>query len=281
MVLLLVANGLRKRLDAAYHMAIVALGVGIVGSLLKGVDYEEAMALGVVLCALVPARRHFYRRSSLLAEPLSSDWIGAIALALAGTFALGVFAYKHVDYTADLWWRFAAVADAPRFLRAMVGASAVTLAFAVGRLMRPPVPAPAVLSLVDRARAREVTRRARESNGHLALVGDKSLLFSDSGQSFVMYREHGGTLVALGDPIGLETEAAELLWAFKEMGDRRGSRVAFYEVGRHHLPLYIDLGMTLRKLGEEARVPLTSFTVEGNARRPLRRGLREAEKSGA
>ncbi len=281
MVLLLVANGLRKRLDAAYHMAIVALGVGIVGSLLKGVDYEEAIALTVVLCALVPARRHFYRRSALLAEPLSSDWIGAIALALAGTFALGVFAYKHVDYTSDLWWRFATIADAPRFLRATVGVSAVTLAFAVGRLLRPVMAQHSSLSIEERVRARDVLRRARESNGHLALVGDKSLLFSESGESFLMYREHRGTLVALGDPIGSEREVPELLWAFKEMADKRGRRVAFYQVGRQFLPFYIDLGMTLRKLGEEARVPLTSFTVEGNARRPLRRGLREAEKSGA
>lgn len=281
MVLLLVANGLRKRLDAAYHIAVIALGVGIVGSIFKGFDYEEALALGVVLGALVPARRHFYRRSALLAEPLSADWIGAIALTLAGTIALGVFAYKHVDYTADLWWHFATLADAPRFLRATVGVSVVTLAFAVGRLMRPVKSAHTVLSSEERSRARAVSRAARESTGHLALVGDKSLLFSESGESFLMYREHRGTLVALGDPIGPEREAPELLWAFKEMADRRGRRVAFYQVGRHFLPLYIDLGMTLRKLGEEARVPLTSFTIEGNARRPLRRGLREAEKAGA
>jgi phosphatidylglycerol lysyltransferase len=47
-----------------------------------------------------------------------------------------------------------------------------------------------------------------------------------------------------------------------------------------HLPLYIDLGLTLLKLGEEARVPLAGFSLEGPARRALRRTQRQMERDG-
>jgi phosphatidylglycerol lysyltransferase len=49
-----------------------------------------------------------------------------------------------------------------------------------------------------------------------------------------------------------------------------------------HLPLYIDLGLTLLKIGEEAIVPLRTFSLEGGARKRLRRTRMEvAERAGA
>jgi phosphatidylglycerol lysyltransferase len=55
----------------------------------------------------------------------------------------------------------------------------------------------------------------------------------------------------------------------------------FYEVGTANLPLYIDLGLTLLKLGEEAVVPLDGFSLDGGARKGLRRARGEAVKRGA
>jgi phosphatidylglycerol lysyltransferase len=46
------------------------------------------------------------------------------------------------------------------------------------------------------------------------------------------------------------------------------------------LPLCIDLGLTLLKLGEEAHVPLAAFSLEGGGRRGLRRTVHEVERSG-
>ena len=44
--LLLLARGLQRRIDAAYVLTAILLGVGSFLSLLKGVDYEEAVLLG-------------------------------------------------------------------------------------------------------------------------------------------------------------------------------------------------------------------------------------------
>jgi phosphatidylglycerol lysyltransferase len=48
----------------------------------------------------------------------------------------------------------------------------------------------------------------------------------------------------------------------------------------HNLPLYLDMGLSLLKLGEEGRVPLREFNLEGGARKRLRRVVRVVEADG-
>jgi phosphatidylglycerol lysyltransferase len=91
----------------------------------------------------------------------------------------------------------------------------------------------------------------------------------------------GRSWIALGDPVGLESERAELAWRFRESADRHGGWPVFYEVGANHLPIYIDLGLTLFKLGEEAVIPLAEFSLEGGTRKALRRTRKDAIKAGA
>ena len=279
-LLILLANGLRRRLDAAYHLAVLALVVGIVGSLLKGADYEEALALVVVLAAVVPARPHFFRRVALTSEPLTPGWIAALTLTLLSTAWLGLFSYGRVVYSNDLWWRFATVADAPRFLRAMAGTAAVIVAFALARLLRPAPQRHARPSDGDLARARAVAVHSQDVRANLALAGDKSLLFSESGNSFIMYGVAGRSWVAMGDPLGPAKEHSELVWRFREIAHRHGGWPVLYQVSRDMLPLCIDLGLTLLKLGEEAHVPLAPFSLDGGGRRGLRRTVNDVERAG-
>jgi phosphatidylglycerol lysyltransferase len=278
--LLLLAWGLRRRLDAAWWLTSTALVIGILASLLKGGDYEEALFLTLVLTALVPARRHFYRRASMTSDVLSPGWTAAITLAVGATFWMGLFAYKHVDYSHDLWWEFAVRGDAPRFLRASVGVMGLLLVVALQRLLRP---APAQFAAPDDAsldRVAALVHATPDVHASLALLGDKSLLFSDAGNAFVMYGVSGRSFISCGDPVGAPSERQELAWRFRELADRHGSATVFYEVRMHNLPLYLDLGLSLLKLGEEARVPLAEFSLQGGARKGMRRVVNQVEKDG-
>ncbi|AMV71209.1 bifunctional lysylphosphatidylglycerol flippase/synthetase MprF [Desulfuromonas carbonis] len=278
--LLLLARGLQRRLDAAYLLAAVLLGVGSLLSLLKGGDYEEALLLGLMLAALLPCRRHFYRKASLFSEPFSVGWGVTVLLILASSVWLGIFAYKHVAYRQELWWHFALLGDAPRFLRAAVGASTLLLVLAVTRLLRPASRDPDRPGPAEIARAREVIRQAPETLANLALLGDKALLFHEAAPGFVMYGVEGSSWVALGDPIGAPDGAAELAWEFRELVERHGGEPVFYEVGTAMLPVYLDMGLTLLKLGEVARVPLVDFSLEGSASKGLRYTYRRLTREG-
>jgi phosphatidylglycerol lysyltransferase len=278
--LLILAYGLGRRLDGAYYLTLLALPIGIVASLLKGWDYEEAAALGVILVTLLPARRHFYRRASLTAEFMTRSWLLMICTVLAMSGWLGFFAYKNVAYSNDLWWRFALNSDAPRFFRSMVGVAVGVALFALHRLLRPV----AAKSVMPDASTMEIVQRivhdSPDTLSYLALLGDKSMLFSDDGSAFVMYGVEGGSFVAMGDPIGSPRYRKDLAWQFRALADRHGGAAVFYQVRKHNLPLYLDMGLSLLKLGEEGRVPLRGFNLDGGERKRLRRVVRVVEAAG-
>jgi len=56
------------------------------------------------------------------------------------------------------------------------------------------------------AAAESVIGRSTDSAAHLALLGDKHLLFSERRNAFIMYGISGRSWVAMGDPIGPPTE---------------------------------------------------------------------------
>jgi hypothetical protein len=57
-------------------------------------------------------------------------------------------------------------------------------------------------------------------------------------------------------------------------------RVAFYQVPPASLPLYLDVGLRVMKIGEEACVALPKFTLEGSGNAGLRYFLRRGERDG-
>ncbi len=280
--LLFLAAGLQRRLDAAYQLAVILLGTGIVVSLLKGLDYEEAIILSLMLASLIPCRRHFYRRASLTSESFTPRWITAISIVIFGSLWLGFFAYKRVDYSNDLWWQFTLRrgGNASRFLRAGVAVLGVALAIALERLMRPAAPEPSLPNPVDLDQAGTVAAASRRTYAYLALLGDKEILFNESGSAFVMYGIMRRSWVAMGDPVGPEQDRIDLAWRFRELSDQHGGWPVFYQVGERDLYLYADLGLTLLKLGQEGRVPLPDFSLEGRDRKTLRWAHRKSVNEG-
>jgi len=278
--LLLLARGLQQRLDGAYFLTGVLLSAGILFSLLKGFDYPEAIILSIMLGALLPCRRHFYRKASLITERFTLPWIVAIALVLLTSISLGVFSYKHVPYSHELWWRFSFSDDAPRFLRATVGAVGVVLFLAFAKLLRPALAEPTLPSPDDLEKARAIVEGSLNTSAYLALLGDKTLLFNDVRTAFIMYGIKGRSWVALGDPVGPESEMSELIWQFHELCDRHGGWTVFYEIPETHVPLYVAIGLTVLKIGEAAHVPLRTFSLEGSPRKGLRHTHQRIEREG-
>ncbi|MCB9474502.1 MAG: bifunctional lysylphosphatidylglycerol flippase/synthetase MprF [Candidatus Delongbacteria bacterium] len=278
--LLLLAQAVSRRLRSAYFLAIALLAAGIVMSLLKAGDWEEAVLLGLMLAAFIPSRAFFDRRADIAETRFTRAWILAIGGALLSSLWLGAFAYRHVEYSDTLWWKVALDQDAPRFLRASVGAAVTLLGFASWRLLRP---LKRVIRLPDDAeldRARAVIQTQSGTQGWLALVRDKALLFSPNQDAFVMYGVHGRTWAALGDPVGPLESAPALVRAFVEQVHDWGGRPVFYQVQGSRLSHYADLGMALVKLGDEARVPLEGFTLQGGRYRELRTVLNRCERLG-
>jgi len=282
MLLLILARGLQRRLDAAYWLTLVLLVAGAVFSLLKGIDYEEATLLTLLAMALAPAHWLFYRRASLFSTTFSIGWIIAILAVFGCATWLVLFSYKHVAYSSDLWWEFSFYqGGAPRALRALVAAAAAGMLFALASLIRPRRLDPEPPTEADLARALPLIKQFPSAQAHLALMGDKTLLFDPEGKAFVMYDIEGRSWVTMGDPVGNDDAARrELVWMFLDQCERAGGWPVFYQVSPEDLDLYLEVGMSLLKIGEEARVRLATFNLDGKSKKTLRGTVNKLARDG-
>lgn len=279
-MLLILARGVERRLDVAYHLTIAMLVTGIFLSVLRALDIEQALVLALMLIAFIPSRKYFYRKSSLVEERFSASWIAAILLVTLGSIALGLVSYANLHISTDTFFRFATQAEAARFLRASAGVLAALIVFAALRLVRtarPTMPRPSQSDIDD---ARVIAAAHPEAAVQLALLGDKSFLFNEARTGFVMFGVHGRSWVALGDPVSAPGEAASLIRAFISLADQNGGWAVFYKVAPTLLYLYLDHGLNVVKLGEEARISLPDFSLDGPNRRNLRRVWRKMRDDG-
>ncbi|HYL04301.1 MAG TPA: bifunctional lysylphosphatidylglycerol flippase/synthetase MprF [Steroidobacteraceae bacterium] len=279
--LLVLSRALFRRVQGAYHITVWLLTAGIFASLLKGLDFEEALLLALVLGVLTLGRRAFYRPTALLAERFTPAWIASIAGVVALALWIGIVSYRHVSYSDELWWTFALHGNAPRMLRASLAVIVLGTAYVLLNVLRPARPEPAVAGPAELALARALIGKSDVTIANAALTGDKRLLFNEAGDAFVMYQTAGRSWVALGDPVGSQAGAEELVWRLREMSDRHGCETVFYQVCGERLALYVDLGLAALKIGEEARVALADFSLDGAARADLRQSHRRAERDGA
>lgn len=281
LLLLFLARGIILRIDAAWYGAVALLTLGVAVSILKGFDWREASVLGAILLLFLPCKPYFRRRSSLLSMPFSANWMIMIVIALIISAWIGFFAYRHIEYMHELWWRFSFKDDAPRFLRALFVVSLTLAAFMLYRMLG--IARPRNLELPTAAELDEATKIAsagRDTNGFLALTRDKKLFWSTDRLAFLMFADTPHYWIVMGDPVGKAESFPELLWRFREETDRHGARAVLYEVGDNHLPLYIDLGMTILKIGEYARVRLENFGLEGGRRENMRKNHNRFKKNG-
>lgn len=278
--LIILARGLQRRLDAAYHATVWLLAGGIVFALASNLDIEQAIDLSVMLVILIPSKRFFYRKSSIFQERFTTGWIAAIAVVLLGTAAIALARYGSHGLGPDVFWNFSIHAQGAREQRALVFATIALVAFAALRLLRPVPLATDPPGFEDLSRAGRVAIDSPRASATLALLGDKSLMFNEGSSAFIMYGIAGRSWVTLGDPVGPLRESVHLISQFIERCDRAGGWPVFYRVSPALLHLYLDYALTAVKLGEVARVSLPGFSLDGPQRRNLRRVWRKAVDDG-
>lgn len=279
-MLLILARGVERRLDAAYHLTIVLLVATIFLSLLRALDIEQALVLALMLGAFIPSRKYFYRKSSLVEERFSTPWIAAILLVALGSIGLGLISYANLHISTETFSRFATHAQAARFLRTSTGVLAALIVFAVLRLLRTaraPIPRPTQADIND---ARAIAADYPHAAAQLAFLGDKSFLFNEKRTGFIMFGVQNRSWVSLGDPVSPPDDAAELIRDFIQLVDQKGGWAVFYKVAPTLLYIYLDYGLNVVKLGEEARVSLADFSLEGSSRKNLRRVWRKVVDDG-
>ena len=213
-----------------------------------------------MLAALLPSKPYFNRHASLRHEALTPGWMTSTLLVLAGVAWLGIFSHKHVEYSHALCVAVCALGRSALIVARHGGGGCRSV-----RGRRNPLASPLLIRRrICRTRtnwprlpAWPPNRRARTPTGaygrQIVVVQCESLgLFNVCHQR----RQLGG----LGRSRWFPREAAELAWRFRELCDRHAGWPTFYQIAAEQLPLYLDLGLSLLKLGEEAHVTLADVS---------------------
>jgi lysylphosphatidylglycerol synthetase-like protein (DUF2156 family) len=114
-----------------------------------------------------------------------------------------------------------------------------------------------------------------------ALLGDKKLIFSPSGRSFIAVGVAGSDWIALGAPVGVRAERPALIAIAQAAARAAGARLSFYGVGPDFEADARAAGLVLRKTGERALVDLAAFSLDGKSRQVLRTHRNRHIKLGA
>jgi len=277
LLLLVVARGLMKGYRDAYRTTLTLLLAGAIASVLKGLDYEEAIVLFLTASLLWTHSKLF----SLPSRPggTAVAILTPIAMALFAFAALGLSSYGHVPFSGDLWFTFAHSAEAARFVRALSVLLLVGLLVAIDfTLRRPHHHVPPTEDEVRRALALH-EKVGKGTTPLLLLTGDKSIHFWEA-EGFCLYRAVGSCLVVFSDPsipAGMERPFLESLLQRAAELDRT---LLFYQVSSRWIPVLHDFGYFFFKLGEEAIVDLERFNIRGNKGKAMRNVLNRFRNDG-
>jgi len=280
LTLVVAARGLGQKLDGAWWVSILSAAAALTLSLLKAIALVEACFLGFLIFGLFVSRRLFRRHASLLNQTLTASWLTAIAVICVGAIVILLFVYRDVEYSNELWWQFEFAGEAPRGLRAVLGLTIISSAIAIFSLLRPATVKPEPASTDALQRAVGIVEKQRFADANLVRMGDKSIMFSEKGDAFIMYGRQGRSWIALFDPIGERSAIPELVWRFVESARAAGCRAVFYQISPALLSHCADAGLRAFKLGELAVADLKTFEMKGGKWANLRQTASRAQRDG-
>lgn len=98
---------------------------------------------------------------------------------------------------------------------------------------------------------------------HLIFLKDKQLFWSNDKKVLIAYKTTFNRAIVLGDPIGDSSSFQEAISEFYKDCMRKGLKPIFYQISPSYMHLYQENGYRLMKLGEEGKVTLPTFSLEG------------------
>ena len=279
--LIIVSHGLARRVSSAWWFAIGALLAGSVASLLNDFGYENAAFLAFGALLLLPFRKAFDRPGRLTAGVFEPRWFATVVGVGLAAATFFFFVHKAVPYSNDLWSEFSRSSNTPRALRAGLVATALMFFFGIYLLTRPVGHTPPRDADAETlSRAARLCGEAQDPQCWLGQTGDKRFLFSESGNAFVMYGVRGRSWIVLGDPVGDPDEFEALVWSFLEYAAQSNGRPVFYEISGRNLALWVEMGLTLHKTGEEAIIRLSDFSLSGGRFKTMRAAMNKRQRDG-
>ena len=240
--LLVLAVGLTRRVKLAWSSTLALLAAAALATALEGEPWWVPLWLVLTALLLAPYRAAFYRRASLLTEPLSP----ATALALFALAAVTVVFASLARHVPSLpqgpWWQLILSPNLPGPLRLSVALAMAVAVIALWRLVRP--------GRVAYLPWDGMTWERYAAFGATPPAAD-GLVLGEAGRSAIAFRRVGRILLGLGDPVGPAADRISALWRLRDLALQDGYDPAIWGAGPDLLATYADLGLAILPLGAD------------------------------
>ncbi|WP_431160777.1 phosphatidylglycerol lysyltransferase domain-containing protein [Flagellimonas beolgyonensis] len=298
-VLVVTSVALVRGFRNSYYVALFLALFSCVGHVIKGIDWEEASLALVVAGVLVFQRKEYFIRSSL-GDPPKWAWAMAVAITVLcyGVGGFYVMDARHFNMDFNLWESLVATIEslalmdtpmkaATPFGQYFVVSLHILGVLTLGFLLWTAFQALKGNEMADQAQF-TVAKQMVAAFGHSPMdyfktYPDKQLYFLEKGNGFVSYKMTKRYAVALEDPVcrgGTETQLGDAIMEFEAFARSKNRKTLFYRIPWSSKGLYEHLGMKTLLIGEEARVDLRGFSLEGGATKDIRNAINKMHKAG-
>jgi phosphatidylglycerol lysyltransferase len=294
--LVITSFALLRRKRRAWWTATALTFLVIPTHLVKGLDWGGAASTAGLLVLLLTARPAFVVRSG--APDL---WravrgvMGAAVLAIAyGTAGFWLLERHHFQqnfhlpsalHYALLYLTFVGAPElqtqthhARWFLDSLYLTTVAGILYAVFSLYRPVVHRFRELPEERRRAAAIVEKYGRSALDYFKFWSDKSFFFSSDGEAFLAFRVGGRHVIVLGDPVGPEPAIGSIVRAFRAFCHENDWGLTFHQTPPDFLDIYEREGLHRLKIGDDAIVDLSAFTLEGGRRKEFRNVISRLER---
>lgn len=281
-LLLGLSRGIRAGMKGAYHTTQIVVMIAIAVSLLKGLDYEEALLLIILSTVLAINKSEFQRIAYPLYSRHTLYWLlaGVLALLLAALLGDALYGSRHLFGQFNM---FDHSQDAARYARALIVMLLTFLAWLGWTWYS--MPFPPSMKIPDEKELQRAEKFyqniACTGYSYLTFLRDKYLFYSKQNTALIQYGQKRNHLIVMGDPAAADSKSlAEGIREFRSEAEAYDRVAVFYQVDEDNLHHYLDAGFALLKLGEKARVDLQSFTLTGKKAQKLRTARNHGERDG-
>lgn len=299
LALISLARGLSRRKRVGWWLTVVMLAASAVLHLSRAFDWHHAAAAVILLVPLLRWRGEFIARS----DASSLRWALRLAVATAaGLFVYGMIGLRQFsergEFGQTLGWKDCAAGSvkalvllkseldedgsraARAFLRHLRGGSLMGGLLVLGLVLRPvlqgrhpkgtPEELERVKSLIDQF--------GEDPMNSFALLPDKRFFFSEDGKGVVAYSLWRNFAVTLADPICEPERLGDMIHSFSRFCRRQDWIPVFYCLHVRNRPLYDEHGLITFKVGEDARLMMDDFSLQGGKFQNLRTAGNRARK---
>jgi len=297
--MLVTAAFMLKGLRTAWWFAVFFSCISVVGHLTKAIDYEEATIALVVLVSLLFTRKEYYIKSN---SHLQSIGLKTVLVSIAAVLIYSVLGFyfldkKHFDvdfnwlqsikYTLQNYFLIGSSDLVPldrfarRFLLSINICGFLSLGFLVFALVRPyTIKKEAVEDDFFAAKA-ILNKYGTSALDYFKIADDKIIFITKAKKAFLAYRVIDNFAVVLENPVAESVaEMRQCILEFDSYCYDNGLRSIYYRVPEENLNVFSSLQKKSLFIGQEGIVDLSTFTLEGGAKKSLRNAISKVKDKG-